>query len=93
MFLYTLTLYGLIFHKNHCLDFCRHYRSIYTALIETINKAKNCRNTDLQLIIYSDCDSQYVSNAWCEVTKKIQQSYSHSGYPYDNACLNQKRIA
>ena len=52
-----------------------------------INKAKACRNTDLPLIVHSDRGSQYVSNAWRETTEKMQQSYSHSGYPYDNACI------
>lgn len=56
-------------------------------VIETINKAKACRNTDLPLIIHSDRVNQYVSNAWREATEKMQQSYSHSGYPYDNACI------
>lgn len=56
-----------------------------STVIETINKAKACRNTDLPLIIHSDRGSKYVSNAWREATEKMQQSYSHSGYPYDNA--------
>lgn len=59
----------------------------YLQLSETINKAKACRNTDLPLIIHSDRGSQYVSNAWRKVTEKMQRSYSHSGYPYDNACI------
>ena len=59
----------------------------YQQFIETINKAKACRNTDLPLIIHSDRGSQYISNAWREATEKMQQSYSHSGYPYDNACI------
>ena len=58
-----------------------------STVIETINKAKARRNTDLPLIIHSDRGSQYVSNAWREATKSIQRSYSHSGYPYDNACI------
>ncbi|WP_242952896.1 IS3 family transposase [Butyrivibrio sp. TB] len=58
-----------------------------STVIETINKAKACRNTDLPLIIHSDCGSQYVSSAWREATEKMQCSYSHSGYPYDNACI------
>ena len=58
-----------------------------STVIETINKAKACRNTDLPLIIHSDRVNQYVSNAWREATEKMQQSYSHSGYPYDNACI------
>ena len=56
-------------------------------VIETINKAKACRNTDQPLIIHSDRGSQYVSNAWREATENMQRSYSHSGYPYDNACI------
>lgn len=43
--------------------------------------------TYLPLIIHSDCGSQYVSNAWREATEKMQRSYSHSGYPYENACI------
>ena len=58
-----------------------------STVIETINKSKACRNTDLPLIIHSDRGSQYVSNAWREATEKMQRSYSHSGYPYDNACI------
>ena len=55
--------------------------------IETINKAKACRNTDRPLIIHSDRGIQYVSNAWRIATEKMRRSYSHSGYPYDNACI------
>ncbi|SCY51433.1 Integrase core domain-containing protein [Lachnospiraceae bacterium XPB1003] len=58
-----------------------------STVIETINKAKAYRNTDLPLIIHSDRGSQYVSNAWREATKDMQCSYSHKGYPYDNACI------
>ena len=58
-----------------------------STVIESINKAKACRDTDLPLIIHSDRGSQYVSNAWLEATKKMQRSYSHTGYPYDNACI------
>ncbi len=35
----------------------------------------------------SDRGSQYLSSAWREATEKKQRSYSHSGYPYDNACI------
>ena len=58
-----------------------------STVIETINKAKASRNTDLPLIIHSDRGSQYVSNAWREATEKMQRSYSHKGFPYDNACI------
>ena len=58
-----------------------------STVIETINKAKARRNTDLPLIIHSDRGHQYISNAWREATESMQRSYSHSGYPYDNACI------
>ncbi len=58
-----------------------------STVIEPINKAKAARNTDLPLIIHSDRGSQYVSTAWREATEKMQRSYSHKGYPYDNACI------
>ena len=58
-----------------------------STVIETINKAKACRNTDQPLIIHSDRGSQYVSAAWREATETMQRSYSHSGYPYGNACI------
>ena len=58
-----------------------------SSVIETTNKAKACRNMNLPLIIYSDRGSQYVSNTWWEATEKMQRSYFHRGYPYDNACI------
>ena len=58
-----------------------------STVIETINKAKAYRKIDSPLIIHTDRGSQYVSNAWCEATEKMQRSYSHTGYPYDNACI------
>jgi putative transposase len=58
-----------------------------STVIETINKAKARRNIDVPLIIHSDRGSQYVSKAWHEATKSMQRSYSRSGYPYDNACI------
>ena len=56
-------------------------------VIDTIEKAKAIRNTDLPLIIHTDRGSQYVSQAWREATKNMQRRYSHKGYPYDNACI------
>ena len=58
-----------------------------STVVETINKAKARRNIYMPLIIHSDRGSQYVSNAWRDATKLMQRSYSHSGYPYDNACI------
>ena len=58
-----------------------------STVIKTIEKAKAIRNTDLPLIIHTDRGSQYVSQALREATKNMQRSYSHKGYPYDNACI------
>lgn len=58
-----------------------------SCVINTINKAKERRNTDLPLIIHSDRGSQYVSKSYRNATEKYQLSYSHTGYPYDNACI------
>lgn len=58
-----------------------------SCVIDTINKAKERRNTDLPLILHSDRGSQYISKAYREATEKFQLSYSHKGYPYDNACI------
>lgn len=58
-----------------------------STVVETINKAKARRNIYMPLIIHSNRGSQYVSNAWRDATRSMQRSYSHSGYPYDNACI------
>ena len=58
-----------------------------SCVIETVLKAKSRRNTDKPLILHSDRGSQYVSRAYREVTQKFQLSYSHKGFPYDNACI------
>ena len=58
-----------------------------SCVIDTVNKAKARRNTDLPLIIHSDRGSQYVSQAYRDATEKMSRSYSHKGYPYDNACI------
>ena len=58
-----------------------------SCVIDTVNKAKARRNTDLPLLLHSDRGSQYVSKAYREATEKFQLSYSHKGYPYDNACI------
>ena len=58
-----------------------------SCVIDTINKAKARRNTDLPLIIHSDRGSQYVSQAYREATAKMQRSYSKKAFPWDNACI------
>lgn len=56
-------------------------------VVDTINKAKSRRSTSLPLIIHSDRGSQYVSEAYRKACEDFQLSYSHKGYPYDNACI------
>ena len=70
-----------------------------SCVINTINKAKARRNTDLPLILHSDRGSQYVSNEYIKATAKMQRSYSKKAFPWDNACIeyieafyNTKRI-
>lgn len=58
-----------------------------SCVIDTINKAKARRDTSLPIIIHSDRGSQYVSQSYREATGKMDRSYSHKGYPYDNACI------
>jgi len=56
-------------------------------VVEAIELAKVRRKTDQPLVLHSDRGSQYVSQAYREATEKFQLSYSHKGYPYDNACI------
>ena len=58
-----------------------------SCVIDTINKAKDRRDTELPLIIHSDRGSQYVSQAYREATAKMQRSYSKKAFPWDNACI------
>ena len=58
-----------------------------SCVIATVNKAKTRLDTVLPLILHSDRGSQYVSRAYRAAAEKFQLSYSHKGYPYDNACI------
>ncbi len=58
-----------------------------SCVVDTVLQAKARRNTDQPLILHSDRGSQYVSKAYREAAEKFQLSYSHKGYPYDNACI------
>ena len=58
-----------------------------SCVIDTINKAKARRNTDLPLILHSDRGSQYVSKEYRKVTSNMQRSYSKKAFPWDNACI------
>lgn len=41
----------------------------------------------MPLIIHTVRGCQYVSEAWRQATEGMTRSYSHTGYPYDNACI------
>jgi len=56
-------------------------------VIDTINKAKARRSTELPLIIHSDCGGQYIFKAYKDATAKMEQSYSKKAFPWDNACM------
>ena len=56
-------------------------------VLEAINLAKARRKTDQPLILHSDRGTQYVSQANRDAAEKFRLSYSHKGYPYDNACI------
>lgn len=58
-----------------------------STVIATIDKAKSSRDTDMPLIIHTDRGCQYVSEVWRQATEGMTRSYSHTGYPYDNACI------
>ena len=58
-----------------------------SCVVDTVDKARASRTTDQPLVIHSDRGSQYVSDAYKKVTRGMQRSYSHKGYPYDNACI------
>lgn len=58
-----------------------------SCVINTVEKAKARRQIDEPLVLHSDRGSQYVSKAYRQATEKFQLSYSHKGYPYDNACI------
>lgn len=58
-----------------------------SCVVDTVRKAKAARPTSEPVIIHSDRGSQYVSAAYNKITEGMQRSYSHKGYPYDNACI------
>lgn len=55
--------------------------------IDTGNKVKDRRNTELLLIIHSDRGKRYVSQAYPEVTAKMQRGYLKKAFPWDNVCI------
>lgn len=58
-----------------------------SCVVDTVNRAKARRPIDQPLLIHSDRGSQYISNAYKQVTANMQRSYSKKAYPWDNACI------
>jgi transposase InsO family protein len=54
---------------------------------DTVRKAMRQRNVKAPLVIHSDRGSQYVLDAYKQVTRSMILIYSNKGYPYDNACI------
>ena len=57
------------------------------SVIKCIETAKTRRKTANPVIIQSDRCVQYTSEAYRQATENFILSYSHKGYPYDNACI------
>ena len=57
------------------------------SVIRCIELAKRRRNAARPLIIQSDRGVQYTSDIYRQSAKDFVLSYSHKGYPYDNAVI------
>ena len=57
------------------------------AVIRAITKALTVSKGKKPAIIHTDRGVQYTSEAYVNVTKGIQKSYSAKGNPWDNACI------
>ncbi len=58
-------------------------------VIKALNNALDTQHPSKDLILHTDLGSHYTSDDFqklCE-TKKIKQSFSKKGCPYDNACI------
>ena len=64
-----------------------HFPILLKYPISTTNKAKASRDTDMPLIIHTDRGCLYASEAWHKATEGMTRSYFHTGYPYDNTCI------
>ena len=60
-----------------------------TLAIETLKLALSRNRVNKELILHSDQGSQYTSRAFTEYCeeKKVDQSMSKAGCPYDNSCM------
>jgi len=58
-----------------------------SSVINTVEKAKARRPTEVPIIIHSDRGKQYVSKEYLRITENMQRSYSHKACPWDNACI------
>lgn len=80
---------GHTFIKWQAVLFCT--KTIFRSLEAHLQCSWTCylRNSYESIIYlcYSDRCNQYVSNARRKAAEDMQRSYSHKGYPYDNACI------
>ena len=79
MDLYDLKIVGYSYGKHMTADL----------VIQALNNAVCNRGIKEKMIFHSDLGSQYTSNDYEELLKRlnIQHSYSKKGYPYDNASM------
>ncbi len=84
-FVYLTSMMDLYSRKIIAWTLSKTLEAVHVA--DTVRKAMRQRNVTTPLVINSDRGSQYVSDAYKQVTRSMILSYSNKGYPYDNACI------
>ena len=56
-------------------------------VLQSVRKAKERRDLEDVLVLYSDCGIQFVCGKYQELTADMKTSYSRKGNPWDNACI------
>lgn len=84
-FVYLTSIMDLYSRKIIAWTLSKTLEAVHVA--DTVRKAMRQRNITAPLVIHSDRGSQYVSDAYKQVTRSMILSYSNKGYPYDNACI------
>lgn len=84
-FVYLTSIMDIYSRKIIAWTLSKTLEAVHVA--DTVRKAMRQRNVTAPLVIHSDRGSQYVSDAYKQVTRSMILSYSNKGYPYDNACI------
>ena len=84
-FVYLTSIMDLYSRKIIAWTLSKTLEAVHVA--DTVCKAMRQRNVTAPLVIHSDRGSQYVSDAYKQVTSSMILSYLNKGYPYDNACI------